>query len=74
MEKKIKATLKAKRIFKKITTVTFFQIYDITSEGEFKQVSDADGKPIKFERRTAAERYCEKHDVYYIELKHIFYR
>lgn len=73
MAKEIKVVVKTKRVFKRITTVTFFQIYKITDKLEFKPILNENGEPVKFDRRAAAERYCQKHDLCYIEIKHIFY-
>lgn len=74
MAKKITVTVNAKRIFNKISTVTVYHIYKITDDMNLEPSVDEKGEVIKFYRRDAAERYCEKHDLCYIEIKHIFYR
>lgn len=63
-----------KRVFKKFTTVTHFQIFEITKELKFKPFLNEKGEPVKYENRASAERFCEKNGLCYIEIKHIFYR
>lgn len=62
-----------KRVFRKLTTVTLFEIFEITKEQKFTTYHDKTGKRVQFKSRRAAERYCEKRGLCYIEIKHTFY-
>lgn len=62
-----------KRVFKKLTTVTQFQIFVITKDLKFKTYLDENGEPVMCKTRASAERFCAKHGVCYVEKKHIFF-
>lgn len=70
----MKVEVKTKRIFRKIITVTFFEIFEITKDLKFKPYENEKGERVKFERRASAERFCEKHKLCYVKMKHIFFR
>ncbi len=63
-----------KRVFEKLTTVTVFEIFEITKEFKFKQYNDEKGERVHFDNRRDAERFCEKKGLCYVEMKHTFYR
>jgi hypothetical protein len=66
-------SVKAKRVFRKITTVTEFKPVKITEDMKIKSVDDENGAQIKFKRLEDIERFCEENDASYIEVKYTFY-
>lgn len=68
---KVKVT--TKRVFRKLTTVTFYEVVKITDDS-VKPHNDKNGERIKFKTRASVERYCQKNNLSYVEMKHIFYR